>query len=87
MKLLTYDEALENAENKEWFKGFYKREEVCTDEEIKEANDLASSISSTCLKEYFGEDSDILLLNIYYDNLMDYLEDLKYNFVSLKNRS
>ncbi len=84
MRLLTYDEALEKAENKNWFTEFYKRDEVCSDEEVKEANELAESISKTCLKEFFGEDQDVLLLNIYYDNLMDYLEDLKYNFVSVK---
>ncbi len=84
MKLLTYDEALERAENKNWFINFYKKDEVCTDEEVREANELAESISATCLKDFFGEDADVLLLNIYYDNLMDYLEDLKYNFVSVK---
>lgn len=84
MKLLTYDEALERAENKNWFINFYSKDEVCTDEEVREANELASSISATCLKDFFGEDADVLLLNIYYDNLMDYLEDLKYNFVSVK---
>ncbi len=84
MKLLTYDEALERAENKNWFVNFYKKDEVCTDEEVREANELAESISATCLKDFFGEDADVLLLNIYYDNLMDYLEDLKYNFVSVK---
>ena len=84
MKLLTYDEALNNADNKEWFKNFYNREEVCSDEEVKEANELASSISAKCLEEYFGTKEDTLLLAMYYDNLMDYLEDLKYNFVSVK---
>lgn len=84
MKLLTYDEALEKAENKNWFVEFYKKDEVCTDLEVAQANELAESISASCLKEFFGEDQDILLLNIYYDNLMDYLEDLKYNFVSVK---
>lgn len=84
MKLLTYDEALDRAENKNWFKNFYSKDEVCTDQEVREANELARSISSTCLKDFFGEDADVLLLNIYYDNLMDYLEDLKYNFVSVK---
>ena len=84
MKLLTYDEALDRAENKNWFINFYSKDEVCTDQEVREANELARSISATCLKDFFGEDADVLLLNIYYDNLMDYLEDLKYNFVSVK---
>jgi len=81
MKLLTYDEALEKAENKEWFKNFYSREEVCLDEEVKEANELAASIGPNVLEDYFKQNQDMLLLGMYYDSLMDYLEDLKYNFV------
>lgn len=52
MKLLTYDEALEKAENKNWFVEFYKKDEVCTDLEVAQANELAESISATCLKEF-----------------------------------
>jgi len=83
MKLLKYSEALEQAQNKEWFKSFYKETEVLSDEKVDLVNELANSISNTALSDYFEQEKDLLLLNIYYDDLMDYLKDLKYNFLNL----
>lgn len=33
--ILTYDEGFKRASNPEWFKSFFKRDEIATDEEVK----------------------------------------------------
>lgn len=76
MKILTYDEALEKASNKDWFKNFYKREEILSDEEVKKINDLANKINPNPLAEYFEDDHDILLQKEYYEDLLEELLEL-----------
>ncbi len=83
MKLLTYDEALAQAQNKDWFKGFYNRDEILSDDLVKEVNELAESIGPNTLSDYFEQDKDLLLFAMYYPDLKDYLDDLKYNFVKV----
>lgn len=37
---LTYDEGFKRASNPEWFKSFFKRDEIATDEEVKKLMSL-----------------------------------------------
>lgn len=73
--ILTYDEALDKAENKEWFKNTYKKEEICTDEEVKEINDLVCRVGEKALFDYFSIYEDMFLQREYKDDLLDYLND------------
>ncbi len=74
MKILTYDEALEKSDNKDWFKTFYKKEEIASDDECKLINSLASQ-NNQLLIDYFEDDSDILLQKEYVDDLVEYLRE------------
>ena len=76
MKILTYDEALEKASNKDWFKGFYKKEEILSNDEVKRINELADKVSPNFLAEYFEDDHDILLQKEYYEDLLEELLEL-----------
>jgi hypothetical protein len=74
--ILTYDEALNRADNKEWFKQFYKREEIISDEEVKEINELVLKAGEKALQDYFEIKDDMFLQREYKDDLMDYLNDV-----------
>lgn len=74
--ILTYDEALNRADNKEWFKQFYKREEIISDEEVKEINELVLKAGEKALQDYFEIKDDMFLQREYKDDLIDYLNDV-----------
>lgn len=74
--ILTYDEALNRADNKEWFKQFYKREEIISDEEVKEINELVLKAGEKALQNYFEIKDDMFLQREYKDDLIDYLNDV-----------
>ena len=74
--ILTYDEALVRATNKEWFKQTYKREEIVSDAEVKEINDLVKKTGEKALQDYFETDDDLFLQKEYKDDLIDYLNDV-----------
>ena len=74
--MLTYDEALNRADNKEWFKQFYKREEIISDEEVKEINELVLKAGEKALQDYFEIKDDMFLQREYKDDLIDYLNDV-----------
>jgi histidinol dehydrogenase len=74
--ILTYDEALNRAENKEWFKQFYKREEIISDEDVKEINALVAKTGEKALNDYFETNDDIFLQKEYKDDLIEYLLDV-----------
>lgn len=76
--ILKYDEALAKADNKEWFKSFYKRDEVSDDDTVDEINDLVKKLGGNqVLINYFEIKEDMILLKIYEDDLFDYLYDLE----------
>lgn len=76
--ILKYTEAMERAENKEWFKSFYKEDEVSDDSTVDELNKLVNELGGNqILYDYFDIKDDILLLKIYEDDLFDYLYDLE----------
>ena len=75
--ILTYDEALLKAENKDWFKSFYKREDLASDIEVNEINALVKELGEDVLFDYFEIKEDMVLQKDYVDDLLDYLEDLK----------
>ena len=74
--ILTYDEALNRTDNKEWFKQFYKREEIISDEEVKEINELVLKAGEKALQDYFEIKDDMFLQREYKDDLIDYLNDV-----------
>lgn len=74
--ILTYDEALNKADNKEWFKKYYKREEICDDNEVKEINDLVCKVGEKYLFDYFSIYEDMFLQKEYKDDLIDYLYEI-----------
>lgn len=73
--ILTFDEAKERADNPEWFEGYYKRDEICSDEEVKLINDLVKKVGEDKLHEYFAIKDDMFLQKEYMDDLIDYLEE------------
>lgn len=75
--ILTYDEGFKRASNPEWFKSFFKRDEIATDEEIKKINELALEVGLSYLKEYLEEDRDVILQREYVADLIPYLEEVK----------
>ena len=77
MKILTYDEGLERASNKDWFKNFYKREDYCSDLEVKTINEMVSKMDVNPLSDYFEMDEDIMLQKEYYDDLLAYLSEME----------
>lgn len=48
--ILTYDEGFKRASNPEWFKSFFKRDEIATDEEVKKINELALEVGLSYLR-------------------------------------
>lgn len=75
--ILTYDEGFKRASNPEWFKSFFKRDEIATDEEVKKINELALEVGLSYLKEYLKEDRDVILQREYVADLISYLEEVK----------
>lgn len=75
--ILTYDEGFKRASNPEWFKSFFKRDEIATDEEVKKINELALGVGLSYLKEYLEEDRDVILQREYVADLISYLEEVK----------
>ena len=75
--ILTYDEALEKAENKDWFKSFYKREDLASDSEVNQINTLVKELGEDVLFDYFEIKEDMVLQKEYVLDLLDYLEDVK----------
>ena len=71
--ILTYDEGFKRASNPEWFKSFFKRDEIATDEEVKKINELALEVGLSYLKE----DRDVILQREYVADLISYLEEVK----------
>lgn len=75
--ILTYDEGFKRASNPEWFKSFFKRDEIATDEEVKKINELALEVGLSYLMEYLEEDRDVILQREYVADLISYLEEVK----------
>lgn len=75
--ILTYDEGFKRASNPEWFKSFFKRDEIATDEEVKKINEFALEVGLSYLKEYLEEDRDVILQREYVADLISYLEEVK----------
>ena len=71
--ILTYDEGFKRASNPEWFKSFFKRDEIATDEEVKKINELALEVGLS----YLEEDRDVILQREYVADLISYLEEVK----------
>ncbi|RIA77788.1 hypothetical protein EI71_00942 [Anaeroplasma bactoclasticum] len=74
--ILKYDEALEKAENKDWFKSFYKREDLASDSEVNQINTLVKELGEDVLFDYFEIKEDMVLQKEYVLDLLDYLEDV-----------
>ncbi len=74
MKILKYDEALSRASNPTWFQNFYKREEICSDTEVDNINNLANKFKVNPLSDYFECKEDIMLQKEYY---LDTISDLE----------
>lgn len=75
--ILTYDEGIIRATNPEWFKSFFKREDIASDEEVKKINSLVNEVGISYLDEYLEDDSDIILQKDYVYDLIEYLEQVK----------
>lgn len=75
--ILTYDEGLKRSDNPDWFKSFFKREDIATDEEVTKINQLAAEVGVSYLNEYLEDDSDIILQREYVEDLIVYLEEVK----------
>ena len=71
--ILKYDEALKRDENPDWFKNFYPKEIVASDEEVDKINELAKKTGEHLLNEYFDQTEDFLLLKEYVQDIIDYL--------------
>lgn len=74
--ILTYDEAKAKADNPDWFEGYYKRDEICSDEEVKEINDLVKKAGEAALHDYFAIKEDMFLQKEYKEDLIDYLNEI-----------
>lgn len=75
--ILTYDEALARAENKEWFKSFFNKDDIASDLKVKIINDLVREVGISYLNDYLEDDEDTILQDMYADDLIDYLEAVK----------
>lgn len=75
--ILTYDEAMNKSQNPEWFKNTYKREEICSDEEVLKINKLVHEVGEEVLFNYFCINEDMFLQREYLEDLIDYLTDVK----------
>ena len=77
--ILTYDEALKKAQNPDWFKGFYKKEDLASDSDVNKINNLVKELGEDVLFDYFEIKEDMVLQKEYVDDLLDYLYELKEN--------
>ena len=77
--ILTYDEALNLAENKDWFKSFYKKEDLASDDEVLQINTLVKELGENVLFDYFEIKEDMVLQKEYVEDLLDYLKEIKDN--------
>lgn len=75
--ILKYNEALNKATNPEWFKSFYKKDEVATDEEVDQINALVKMVGEDKLFDYFQIREDMLVQQEYVEDLIWYLTELK----------
>ena len=75
--ILTYDEALKKANNPDWFKSFYKKEDLASDEDVIKINNLVKEVGEDKLFEYFEIKEDMVLQKEYVLDLIEYLEELK----------
>ena len=77
MKILTYDEALNKADNPTWFKSFYKRDEICSDDEVKLINDRIKKYKINPLLEYIKIREDFMLQKDYFEDVIAYLDEIE----------
>ena len=75
--ILKYDEALKIAENPDWFKSFYKKEDLASDSDVDRINSLVKELGEEVLFDYFEIKEDMVLQKEYVQDLIDYLLDLK----------
>jgi hypothetical protein len=71
--ILKYDEALDKAENKDWFKSFYKREDLASDTKVNQINTLVKELGEDVLFDYV-EIKEAMVLQKEY--VLDLLDDL-----------
>ena len=50
--ILTYDEALKRAENPDWFKSFYKKEDLASDIDVEKINTLVKELGENILFDF-----------------------------------
>lgn len=75
--ILTYDEALKRAENPDWFKSFYKKEDLASDIDVEKINTLVRELGENILFDYFEIKEDMVLQKEYVEDLLDYLNEIK----------
>ena len=75
--ILTYDEALKKAENPDWFKSFYKKEDLASDMDVNKINSLVKELGEDILFDYFEIKEDMVLQKEYVIDLLDYLYEIK----------
>ena len=75
--ILTYDEALKRAENPDWFKSFYKKEDLASDIDVEKINTLVKELGENILFDYFEIKEDMVLQKEYVEDLLDYLNEVK----------
>ncbi len=75
--ILTYDEALARSSNKEWFKSFYKKDDLASDEEVNAINKLVLEVGINYLDDYLEMKDDTILQKEYVLDLIDYLNEVK----------
>ncbi len=75
--ILTYEEGLMRSLNKEWYKSFFKKEDLASDEKVNLINSLAKEVGINYLNEYLEDDEDMVLQDIYADDLIEYLQAVK----------
>lgn len=75
--ILTYDEALKRASNQDWFKSFYKKEDLASDEEVALINELVTLVGVSYLNNYLEIEEDTILQKEYVLDLIDYLKEIK----------
>ena len=75
--ILTYDEALKRAENPDWFRSFYKKEDLASDIDVEKINTLVKELGENILFDYFEIKEDMVLQKEYVEDLLDYLNEIK----------
>ena len=68
---------MNKASNKDWFKNFYKKEDLASDDEVNKINALVKEVGEEYLFEYFEIKEDMVLQKEYVLDLIEYLEDIK----------